>query len=131
MCQAAVRKRRGPHGVSEATTVYTKTGISTVSIEVDMCEGVGCVLLSYDNRVKKNIMCKTIILFIQHWKGFTTETVKLERPLVISHGTRNRRQHTELSGCRFKSQVRQSTFSTLCSRAHRHRTMQTPTHMWV
>lgn len=84
--------------------MYTNTGISsTVSIEVDMCESVGCILLSYDNKAKNNIMCKTIILFIQHWKGFSTETVKLERPFVISHGTRNRRQHTESSGRRFKS----------------------------
>lgn len=64
--------------------MYTNTGISsTVSIEVDMCESVGCILLSYDNKAKNNIMCKTIILFIQHWKGFSTETVKLERPFVF------------------------------------------------
>lgn len=92
MCQTTVWKRRGPHRKSEATTVYTNIGISsTVSTEFDMCESVGRILLSYNNRVKKNIMCKTIILFIQHWKGFSTETVKLEKPFVISHGTRNRR----------------------------------------
>lgn len=124
MCQAAVQKRRGPHGASEAITVYTNSGISsTVSIEPDMCEKVGCILLSHDNRVKKNIMCRTIILFIQCWKGFSMETMKLERPFVISHGTRNRRQHMESSGHRFKSEARQSAFSTLCIRSHCHRTM--------
>ena len=76
-------------------------------------------------------MCKTSILFIQYWKSFSTETEKLGRPFVISHGTRNRRQHTESSGRRFKSQVRQSTFSTLCSRGHCHRMMQAPKRMWV
>lgn len=53
MCQATVW-RRGPLGKSEATIVYTNIGISsTVSIEADMCETVGCILLSYNNRVKK------------------------------------------------------------------------------
>lgn len=30
-------------------------------------------------------MGKTITLFIDHWKGFSTETGKLERPFVISY----------------------------------------------
>lgn len=30
-------------------------------------------------------MDKAITLFIQHWKGFSTEIGKLERPFVISY----------------------------------------------
>lgn len=69
-------------------------------------------------------MGKTITLFIQHWKGFSTETGKLERPFVISYSG-----NTESKGCRFKIQVRQSTASTLCSRSHCHRIMNTKAHV--
>lgn len=126
MCQVTV-ERSGPHGESEATTVYTNKGISSsVSTEVDGSESMGCILSSQDNRVKKNIMCKNI-LFTQHWKGFSTEAVKLERPFVISHSTRNKRQHTKSSGHRFRSQVRHHFFHTaaevITKRWRRHQDM--------
>lgn len=52
-------------------------------------------------------MGKAITLFIQHWKGFSTEIGKLERPFISYSG------NTESSGHRFKVQVRQSSSSTL------------------